>query len=125
MAAGHPERAAAVTDGTAVRTRADVRGESRGVAALGSLIAFGVARVASGMTPGLPLADAARRAGSPILLISAGRDLEYRPSRRYARLAGANAEHWNLPRASHTHAIHSDRAAYERRVLSFLGAHLR
>ena len=43
----------------------------------------------------------------------------------YDAAAGAPVEHWNLPDAQHTHAIHEHAAAYEQRVVGFLNEALR
>jgi hypothetical protein len=116
--------AAVVGDGTAARSLEDVRRDRAvGLGGVPGAITFGVSRLLSGVEPGEPLEDAARRITSPVLYVSAGRGLEFRLSRRYAR-ATPGARHWNLPQARHTGAIRSHRAAYEARVVGFLARHL-
>jgi hypothetical protein len=44
---------------------------------------------------------------------------------RYDALATGPVEHWNLPEAEHTHAIRTQRAAYEQRVTAFFAAALK
>jgi hypothetical protein len=39
---------------------------------------------------------------------------------RYDDVAGSAVQHWNLPDAHHTDAIHELRSEYERRVAGFL-----
>ena len=60
------------------------------------------------------------RIESPTLLISAGTALERDFNVFYDEAAGDRAvEHWNLPEAHHTDAIHEHADEYEARVASF------
>ena len=68
-----------------------------------------------------PLEDEVARSTTPLLLISAGRDVEREFGDRYAAAAGGPAEHWNLPDAGHTRGLRARPGEYERRVLAFLG----
>ena len=61
-----------------------------------------------------------RIAPRPLMLISAGRDVEEDINRVFVRRAGASTEHWNLPDAAHASAIGTDPEGYERRVIAFL-----
>jgi hypothetical protein len=56
----------------------------------------------------------------PLMLISAGRGSEAATNRVFTDRAGAAAEHWNLPDASHAAAIGTDTKGYEGRVIPFL-----
>ncbi|MET0769577.1 MAG: alpha/beta hydrolase [Solirubrobacteraceae bacterium] len=68
-----------------------------------------------------PLDDEVARSTTPLLLISAGRDVEREFGDRYAAAAGGPAEHWNMPDVSHTRGLRARPGEYERRVLAFLG----
>ena len=125
-AARRPAIAALVTDGAAAGSFADwhhLRGIELGAAP--GWVMFSTLRVVSGDAPGPPLDEAMARIESPTLLISAGRDVEREFNARYAAASHGRAEHWNLPAATHTRAIRSDRTAYERRVVRFLDSALR
>jgi hypothetical protein len=65
------------------------------------------------------------RVTSPLLLISAGREAEYDFNVRYAEVARASTQHWNLPDAHHTAALREHPAEYERRVVAFFDEALR
>jgi uncharacterized protein len=113
--------AALVADGAAAGSFEDwqrLRGTELGTVPNWTM--FATIRVLSGDRPGTPLEDAIARVESPTLLISAGEDVEREFNVSYERAADGPVEHWNLPDATHTHAIHSHRPAYEARVVSFL-----
>jgi uncharacterized protein len=112
--------AAVVADGTAAGSFADwqrLRGTEVGT--VPGWMMFTTLRVVSGDAPGPPLEEMVKRVSSPTLLISAGTDVEREFNVHYEREAAGRVEHWNLPDAVHTHAIHSHRDAYERRVVGF------
>jgi uncharacterized protein len=118
VAAKRRDIAALVADGTAAASFEDwhrLRGTEIG--AVPGRVMFSTVRVLSGDPPGPPLEDLVRRVRTPTLLVSAGTAEEKQFSDLYARAAAGRVEHWNLPRASHTRAIHQERAAYERRVV--------
>ena len=56
---------------------------------------------------------------APTLLISGGTDVEREFNVHYDRAANGRVEHWNLPQAHHTDAIHEAHSDYERRVTAF------
>ncbi|HEX5622643.1 MAG TPA: alpha/beta fold hydrolase [Solirubrobacteraceae bacterium] len=115
--------AAVVADGTAAGSFADwqrLRGTELGT--VPGWMMFTTLRVVSGDAPGPPLEDMVKRVSSPTLLISAGTDVEREFNVHYDHAAAGRVEHWNLPDAVHTHAIHSHRDAYERRVVAFFDA---
>jgi hypothetical protein len=58
------------------------------------------------------------RIASPLLLISAGRSVEYGYNVAYARATRPTTEHWNLPDAHHTDAIREHPREYARRVVA-------
>ncbi|HEX8104271.1 MAG TPA: alpha/beta fold hydrolase [Solirubrobacteraceae bacterium] len=120
LAADHPALRAVVADGTALRTFEDADREfGAPFTMVTSWLSFATTRVLAGTAPSRPLEDLARRVRAPLLLISAGRDAEWRLSRRYAAAAGRVARHWNLPDARHTGAVRSHSREYERRVVAF------
>jgi uncharacterized protein len=80
---------------------------------------FKAIEVLSGDDPGPALEDLVPRISSPVLMISAGSTVERDFNVLYERAAHGRVEHWNLPDAHHTDAIHEDRARYERRVATF------
>jgi uncharacterized protein len=80
---------------------------------------FKAIEVLSGDAPGPALEDLVPRISSPVLMISAGSTIERDFNVLYERAAHGRVEHWNLPHAHHTDAIHEDRARYERRVAAF------
>ena len=86
---------------------------------------FTTLRVLSGDPPGPPLEDLIARVHSPTLLISAGTDIERDFNVLYDEAARGPVEHWNLPDAHHTDAIHDRPADYERRVVAFFDQALR
>ena len=73
--------------------------------------------------PKVSLADRIRHTHAPNLLISAN-EAEKRWGELYDRRGGARSELWYLPHAGHTAALRQYPAAYERRVVGFLDAHL-
>ena len=119
--------AAVVTDGAAAGSFADwesLRGTELGTAP--GWVMFSTIRLLSGDPPSRPLEDQVRTIESPTLLISAGTDVERDFNVLYDEAAADGpVEHWNLPDAHHTHAIHEDREVYESRVVGFLDGALR
>jgi uncharacterized protein len=81
---------------------------------------FAAVRTFAGNTPGPPLEELVTDISSPLLLISAGPGPERQANARYEALARGPVEHWSLPDAHHTRAIHEHPEEYERRVVSFL-----
>jgi uncharacterized protein len=121
VAPDRDDLAAVVTDGAAAGSFADwdhLRGTELGSAP--GWVMFSTIRVLSGDPPGRPLEDQVRRLQSPALLISAGTDIEREFNVLYDKAAGEQVEHWNLPDAHHTQAIHEHEEVYERRVTAFL-----
>jgi uncharacterized protein len=80
---------------------------------------FKAMEVLSGDAPGPALEDLVPRISSPVLMISAGSTVERDFNVLYERAAHGRVEHWNLPQAHHTDAIHEHRVRYERRVATF------
>ncbi|HWM09090.1 MAG TPA: alpha/beta fold hydrolase [Solirubrobacteraceae bacterium] len=113
--------AAVVTDGAAAGSFADwqrLRGTE--LASVPGWVMFSTIRLLSGDAPGPALEDQMPRIESPTLLISAGTDAERDFNVLYDEAApDGPVEHWNLPDATHTHAIHDEPEEYERRVASF------
>jgi hypothetical protein len=73
--------------------------------------------------PKVSLAERIAHTRTPNLLISANK-AEKQWGELYDRRGGARSELWYLPHAGHTAALRQYPAAYERRVTSFLDAHL-
>jgi len=119
--------AALVADGAAAGSFADwqrLRGTELGT--VPGWMMFSTIRVLSGDPPSRPLEDQIRRIESPTLLISAGTDVERDFNALYDEAAADGpVEHWNLPDAQHTDAIHQYPDDYERRVASFFDQTLR
>jgi hypothetical protein len=112
--------AAVVADGTAAGSFDDwARLRGAEVGTVPGWVMFTTIRVLSGDPPSRPLADQVRKITSPTLLISAGTAEEYEFGDLYERAAGGRVEHWNLPDATHTHALREHPDQYERRVVSF------
>lgn len=65
------------------------------------------------------------RLHAPALLIAAGRGLESRFGRIYARRSHGRARLWQVPDAGHTHALRRHPLAYRARVIGFFDAALR
>ena len=123
VAGTRDDLAAVVADGTAAGSFADwqrLRGTELGT--VPGWMMFATLRVVSGDAPGPPLEDMVEHVSSPTLLISAGTDVEREFNVHYEQAAHGRVEHWNLPDAVHTHALHSHRDAYERRVVAFFDA---
>jgi hypothetical protein len=114
--------AALVTDGAAAGSFADwqrLRGTELGTAP--GWLMFSTIRLLSGDPPSRPLEEQVRKVESPTLLISAGTDDERSFNVMYDEAAADGpVEHWNLPDAHHTDAIHEQPEAYESRVVGFL-----
>jgi hypothetical protein len=127
VAGERPEIAALVTDGAAAGSFSDwerLRGTDIGT--VPGWMMFSTIRVLSGDPPSRPLEDQVRKIESPTLLISAGTDVERDFNVLYDEAAADGpVEHWNLPDAHHTDAIHEYPDDYERRVASFFDQTLR
>jgi fermentation-respiration switch protein FrsA (DUF1100 family) len=125
VAAKRKDLAAVVADGAAAGSFEDwhrLRGTELGLPP--GWVMFTTMRVLAGDAPGPPLEDLIGRVNSPTLLVSAGRDEERDFNDLYERAANDRVEHWNLPDAHHTDAIHEYPRAYERRVVAFLDKEL-
>jgi hypothetical protein len=112
---------AVVADGAAAESFEDWR-RLQGITAMTPFFAaeFGTVRITSGAKSGPPLEDMVKRITEPLLLVSGGRQEEYKFNVKYDRDAGTRpVEHWNLPDAGHTGAIRDAAPAYERRVTDF------
>jgi uncharacterized protein len=121
VAAQRDDLAAVVADGAAAGSYQDwhhLRGVELGTAP--GWLMFSTMRVLSGDPPGPPLEELIARVESPTLLISAGTDDEREFNVLYDEAADGPVEHWNLPDAHHTDAIHEQAEEYERRVAGFL-----
>ena len=121
VAARRHDLAAVVADGAAAGSFEDwhrLRGTDLGAAP--GWVMFSAIRVLSGDPPGPPLEDLIAEVESPTLLVSAGTDEEREFNVLYDKAAPSTVEHWNLPGATHTHAIREERDAYQRRVVGFL-----
>jgi uncharacterized protein len=120
VAAQRDDLAAVVADGAAAGSFQDwhhLRGVDVGTAP--GWVMFSTMRVLSGDPPGPPLEQLVTRIASPLLLISAGTDVEREFNVLYDEAARGPVEHWNLPDAHHTDAIHEHAGEYERRVAGF------
>ena len=118
--------AALVTDGAAATSFADSqRLNGTTIQSATPWVMFSTIRVLTGDTPTRPLADQVRKIASPTLMISAGTDVEHDFNVLYDEAAADGpVEHWNLPEAHHTDAIHEYPDEYERRVASFFDRNL-
>jgi uncharacterized protein len=124
-AARRHDIAALVTDGAAALSFEDWhRLRSVDLAEPSGWVMFNAIRVLSGNAPGPPLEDQVARIASPLMLISAGHDVEREFNVAFAHAARAPVEHWNVPEAGHTAAIRQRAAEYERRVVAFFDAAL-
>jgi len=127
VAAGRTDLSAVVGDGAAAGSFEDwhrLRGADLGLPP--GWIVFKTIEVLTGSSPGPALEDRVARIASPVLLISAGTDAERDFNVLYEAAAPGSVEHWNLPDAHHTDAIHDHADEYERRVAAFFdGALLR
>jgi uncharacterized protein len=121
VAARRDDLAALVTDGAAAGSFEDWHHlKGAGPVMAPGWVMFKTMRVLSGDPPGPPLEDVVPRIASPTLLISSGTDVERDFNVAYDKAAGGPVEHWNLPEAHHTDAIHEQPDAYEDRVVAFL-----
>jgi uncharacterized protein len=121
VAAERDDLAAVVADGAAAGSFQDwhhLRGIEAGT--VPGWVMFSTIRVLSGDPPGPPLEDLIADVESPTLLVSAGMAEEREFNVLYDEAARGPVEHWNLPGAHHTHAIHEHAGEYERRVVGFL-----
>jgi predicted acyl esterase len=125
VAPDHNDLAAIVADGAAAESFEDwhrLRGTDLGLPS--GWVMFTAIRVLSGDPPGPPLEDRVARLRAPALLISAGQDVEREFNVMYDEVGNPAVEHWNLPDAHHTHAIHEHPREYERRVVGFFDQEL-
>ena len=124
-APGNRDLAAIVADGAAAESFEDwhrLRGTDLGLPS--GWVMFTTIRVLSGDPPGPPLEDRIARLRAPALLISAGEDVERDFNVLYEKVGNPAVEHWNLPEAHHTNAIHEYPRQYERRVVTFFDKEL-
>jgi len=120
VAATRRDVRAVVADGAALRTLEDTtRLEGTNAGTPTAWVMFKAIEAMSGSRPSRPLEALVARITSPLLLISAGTKYEKQANERFAAVATAPVEHWNLPDAPHTGAVRSHRAQYERRVTAF------
>jgi uncharacterized protein len=125
-AAQQRDIAALVADGAAAGSFEDwhrLRGNEIGLPP--GWVMFATIRVLSGDAAGPPLQDLVARVRSPTLLISTGVAEERDFNVLYDEAAHGRVEHWNLPHAHHTNAIHEYPRQYERRVVAFFDKELR
>jgi uncharacterized protein len=125
VAAKRRDLAAVVADGAAAGSFEDwhrLRGNELGLPP--GWVMFTTMRVLSGDPPGAPLEDLVTRIRSPALLISAGKADERDFNALYDSVGNPAVEHWNLPDAHHTNAIHEHPRQYERRVVTFFDKEL-
>jgi fermentation-respiration switch protein FrsA (DUF1100 family) len=126
VAPGRSDLAAIVADGAAAESFEDwhrLRGTDLGLPP--GWVMFTTMRVLSGDPPGPPLEDRIARLRAPTLLISAGEAEERDFNVLYDDVGNPAVEHWNLPDAHHTNAIHEHPRQYERRVVTFFDKELR
>jgi len=125
VAPDNGDLAAIVADGAAAESFEDwhrLRGTDLGLPS--GWVMFTTIRVLSGDPPSPPLEDRTARLRAPALLISAGEDVERDFNVLYERVGNPVVEHWNLPGAHHTKAIHKYPRQYERRVVTFFDKEL-
>jgi uncharacterized protein len=126
VAPGRDDLAAVVADGAAAESFEDwhrLRGTDVGLPS--GWVMFTTIRVLSGDPPGPPLEAQIARTRSPTLLISAGEDVGRDFNVLYDKVGNPVVEHWNLPDAHHTDAIHEYPREYERRIVTFFDNELR
>jgi uncharacterized protein len=126
VAAKRRDLGAVVADGAAAGSFEDwhrLRGTDLGLPP--GWVMFTTMRVLSGDPPGPPLEDRIARLRAPTLLISAGEAEERDFNVLYDDVGNPAVEHWNLPDAHHTNAIHEHPRQYERRVVTFFDKELR
>ncbi|HEX5917863.1 MAG TPA: CocE/NonD family hydrolase [Nocardioides sp.] len=116
---------AVVADGATGASLADVL-EGDVVSTITMAPVMATVQLLSGTKPGPPLRElAARVSPTPLLFVAAGSlPTEIAMSRVYAQAAREPVELWTLPEAGHTHAIHDEAEAYERRVVGHFDAAL-
>jgi uncharacterized protein len=125
VAAERDDVAALVADGAAAGSFEDgQRLNGTSIETPSSWLMFQTIRVLSGDRPGPALEDLMPEIESPVLMISAGTAVERDFNVLYDEAAGDAVEHWNLPDAHHTDAIHEHAEEYERRVAAFFNAAL-
>jgi uncharacterized protein len=125
VAAKRRDLAAVVADGAAAGSFEDwhrLRGNELGLPP--GWVMFTTMRVLSGDPPGPPLEDLVTRIRSPALFISAGKAEERDFNVLYNNVGNPAVDHWNLPDAHHTNAIHEHPRQYERRVVTFFDKEL-
>jgi uncharacterized protein len=117
--------AAIVADGAAAESFENwhrLRGTDLGLPS--GWVMFATIRVLPGDPPGPQLEDRVARLRAPALLISSGEDVEREFNVLYVEVGNPAVEHWNLPEAHHTNAIHEYPRQYERRVVTFFDKEL-
>jgi uncharacterized protein len=126
VAARRDDVAALVTDGAAAGSFEDgQRLRGGGLESAAGWLMFKTIGVLSGDSPGPALEDMMPRLEQPALMISAGTAIERDFNVLYDDAAASGpVQHWNLPDAHHTDAIHEHAGEYERRVVDFLNAAL-
>jgi dienelactone hydrolase len=122
VAAERPDIKALVSDGAAAGSFEDWY-RYRGAEPLTAIFwtQFAALRVLSGDKPGPALEDLIQRIPAPVLLVSAAEKEEHSFNVLYDEAAGdRDVQLWDPPGVTHTHAIHSHRAAYEKAVVAHL-----
>jgi pimeloyl-ACP methyl ester carboxylesterase len=116
---------AVVADGSAAIGYEDVKEYSHRALDRASMwLVFKTIEVIQGRSgPKVSLAERIAHTRTPNLLISAN-EAEKPWGEMYDRRGGSRSELWYLPHAGHTAALRQYPAAYSRRVLGFLDAHL-
>jgi uncharacterized protein len=88
-------------------------------------LTYGLVDLLTEASPPIPLADAARRSGVPVLLVAAqGVGNEPRSAAEIAAAAPRTVEVWEVPRGDHTGGFRSDPDGWRDRVVGFLDRHL-
>jgi esterase/lipase len=126
VAPERPDLKAVVADGAAAETWEDwhrLRGADLG--AIPGAAMFGAVRILSGAPASPALEDRIAEIRQPTLLVSSGRDDEYKFNVMYERVGNPHVQHWNLPDVGHTAAVRQARVPYEQRVTTFFGDALR
>jgi uncharacterized protein len=122
VVAARDDVAALVTDGAAAGSYADAQRLGKGglLSQAPAWLMFKTIGVLSGDPPSPALEDRIAAIEQPSLLISAGTTIERDFNVLYDEAAGDGpVEHWNLPDAHHTDAIHEHGGEYEQRVTDF------
>lgn len=121
-AARYPALRAVVADGPGWSAPSDFRPRNLRERFLHSPapLVLGLIDLVSGSPGTSPLLEAAPQiAPRPLLLISAGTDIERYQAELYLEAAGATAEHWNIPEAQHGGGPASRPVEYEEKLVAF------